>query len=139
MGTPHPIAAQRAVTPIVPRVTQTEAVGAAHQGGGIERAPAEADVWNYRPPSAVKLPATLNKERHTGDQPMAGRFQGYHAIRREETEGHLRFEVYWQDAGWFWRPLFQLDGGVVGPFTTSSQAYESAITADEVVRPRRAG
>ena len=28
--------------------------------------PAEADVWNYRPLSAVKLPATLNKERHTG-------------------------------------------------------------------------
>ena len=70
---------------------------------------------------------------------MAGRFQGYHAIR-QETDGHLRFEVYWQDAGWFWRPLFQLDGEVVGPFTTSSQAYESAISAIEtVVRPRRAG
>jgi hypothetical protein len=71
---------------------------------------------------------------------MAGRFQGYHAIRREETEGHMRFEVFWQNAGWFWRPLFQLDGEVVGPFTTSSQAYESAVTANEtVVRPRRAG
>jgi hypothetical protein len=41
---------------------------------------------------------------------MAGRFQGYHAIRREETEGYLKFEVFWQNDGWFWRPLFQLDG-----------------------------
>jgi hypothetical protein len=71
---------------------------------------------------------------------MAGRFQGYHAIRREETEGYLKFEVFWQNDGWFWRPLFQLDGEVFGLFTTSSQAYESAITANETaVRPRRAG
>ena len=71
---------------------------------------------------------------------MAGRYNGYHTIRREEIEGYLRFEVFWQNAGWFWRPLFQLDGEAVGPFTTSSQAYQSAVTADEsVARPRRAG
>ncbi len=48
MGTPDPMAAQRAVTPIVPRVTQTEAAGAAHQGGGIERAPNEADAQHLQ-------------------------------------------------------------------------------------------
>jgi hypothetical protein len=74
-----------------------------------------------------------------GIQPMAGRYNGYHTIRREEIEGYLRFEVFWQNAGWFWRPLFQLDGEAVGPFTTSSQAYQSAVAAnDTVVRPRRA-
>ena len=71
---------------------------------------------------------------------MAGRYNGYHSIHREEIEGYLRFEVFWQNAGWFWRPLFQLDGEAVGPFTTSGQAYQSAVTAYEsVARPRRAG
>ena len=70
---------------------------------------------------------------------MAGRFQGYHVIRREEVEGYMRFEVFWQNEGWFWRPLLQFDGEAVGPFTTSSQAYQSAVAAnDTVVRPRRA-
>jgi hypothetical protein len=65
---------------------------------------------------------------------MAGRCMGYHNV------GYLRFEVFWQNEGWFWRPLLQLDGEAVGPFTTSSQAYQSAVEAnDTVVRPRRTG
>jgi hypothetical protein len=71
---------------------------------------------------------------------MAGRYRGYHAVRREELEGYLRFEVFWQSTGWFWRPLLRLDGRVFGPFKTSSQAYQSAVTANETeVTPRMAG
>ena len=65
---------------------------------------------------------------------MAGRYQGYHII--PEAEGQVGFEVFWQNKGWFWRPP---DSEVVGPFTTSSQAYQSAIIAyDTVIRARRA-
>jgi hypothetical protein len=54
---------------------------------------------------------------------MAGRYQGRHII--PEAEGQVSFEVVWQNAGWFWRPP---DGDAVGPFTTSSQSYQSAVT-----------
>ena len=65
---------------------------------------------------------------------MAGRYQGYHII--PQAEGQVGFEVFWQNKGWFWR---RRDSEAVGPFTTSSQAYQSAIIAyDTVVRPRRA-
>ena len=30
---------------------------------------------------------------------MAGRYEGYHVIRRKYDE--LRFEVFWQNEGWF--------------------------------------
>ena len=53
---------------------------------------------------------------------MAGRYQGYHII--PEAEGQVSFEVVWQNSGWFWRPP---NGDAVGPFTTSSQAYQSAV------------
>ena len=65
---------------------------------------------------------------------MAGRYQGRHII--PEAERQVSFEVVWQNAGWFWR---RADGEAVGPFTTSSQAYQSAVIAHEtVVRLRRA-
>jgi hypothetical protein len=57
---------------------------------------------------------------------MAGRYQGRHIIPK--AEGQVSFEVVWQNAGWFWRPP---DGHAVGPFTTSSQAYQSAVIAHE--------
>jgi hypothetical protein len=63
---------------------------------------------------------------------MAARYEGYHVIRRKSDE--LRFEVFWQDEGWFWRPLLQLDGKTVGPFTKSSEAYQSAIASNPQVR-----
>ena len=59
---------------------------------------------------------------------MAGRYQGYHFVRGEDDEGYLSFEVYWQQEGWFWRRLLRLDGEAVGPFTTTTQAYENAMT-----------
>ena len=58
---------------------------------------------------------------------MAGRYQGYHFVRGEGDEGYLSFEVDWQQEGWFWRPLLRLDGEAVGPFTTTTQAYENAM------------
>ena len=61
---------------------------------------------------------------HMGDRGMAGRYQGYHII--PEAEGQVSFEVVWQNAGWFWRPP---NGDAVGPFTTSSQAYQGAVGA----------
>ena len=59
---------------------------------------------------------------------MSGRYQGYHFVRGEDDEGYLSFEVYWQQEGWFWRRLLRLDGEAVGPFTTTTQAYENAMT-----------
>ena len=65
---------------------------------------------------------------------MAGRYQGRHII--PEAERQVSFEVVWHNAGWFWRAP---DSDPVGPFTTSSQAYQSAVIAYEtVLRLRRA-
>ena len=61
---------------------------------------------------------------------MAGRYQGRHII--PEAEGQVSFEVVWQNAGWFWRPP---DGHAVGQFTTSSQAYQSAVIAHQLIQP----
>ena len=62
---------------------------------------------------------------------MAGRYQGYHRFCDEDGEEY--FEVYWQHSwpnGWFWRPRApgSLPEGetAVGPFTTSTEAYQSA-------------
>jgi hypothetical protein len=60
---------------------------------------------------------------------MAGRYQGCHVLcdvngGRREAE----VEVFWGHSGWFWRPR-QLPGDAVGPFTTSTEAYESANAA----------
>jgi hypothetical protein len=59
---------------------------------------------------------------------MAGRYQGRHELC-DINSGHTQsIEVFWQQSGWFWRGL-QAQGVAVGPFTTSSQAYESALVA----------
>ena len=60
---------------------------------------------------------------------MAGRYQGDHLFRDEDGETHVSVEVFWQHNGWFWRPRSEgrpADGEAVGPFTTSTEAYESA-------------
>jgi hypothetical protein len=60
---------------------------------------------------------------------MAGRYQGYHLFHDEDGESRRSVEVFWEHNGWFWRPRFKgcpADGEAVGPFTTSTQAYESA-------------
>jgi hypothetical protein len=44
-----------------------------------------------------------------------------------EYDEYVGFEVFWQQEGWFWRPLMlTLDGEAVGPFTKSTEAYETA-------------
>jgi hypothetical protein len=47
--------------------------------------------------------------------------------------GPVSVEVFWRSNGWFWRPRlesWQPHGEDVGPFGTSSEAYESArVTA----------
>ena len=65
-----------------------------------------------------------------GGGDVAGRYQGCHAFRDESGE-HLHVEVFWQTSGWFWRCIEdrRLYGEPVGPFTTSSDAYESAKVA----------
>jgi hypothetical protein len=59
---------------------------------------------------------------------MAGRYQGYHRFRDKNGEEYGSFEVFWQ-SGWFWRqrsPGSPPDGEAVGPFTTSTEAYQNA-------------
>ena len=64
---------------------------------------------------------------------MAGRYQGSHVLR-DVGGGHRSVEVFWHYNGWFWRPC-EPQGGAVGPFTTSTQAYESA-RRHHVIRER---
>ena len=57
---------------------------------------------------------------------MAGRYQGFHRLRGKD--GEKSFEVFWQN-GWFWWPRSpgsQPHGEAVGPFTTSTEAYQHA-------------
>jgi len=56
---------------------------------------------------------------------MAGRCEGFYFFSDEYDE-YVGFEVFWQQEGWFWRPLFTLDGEAVGPFTKSTEAYQTA-------------
>jgi hypothetical protein len=59
---------------------------------------------------------------------MAGRYQGRHVFEKADGK-HLQFEVFWQQSGWFWRTHNNgLDCDAVGPFTTSTEAYENATT-----------
>jgi hypothetical protein len=58
---------------------------------------------------------------------MAGRYQGFHFLHDDDNERYVGFEVFWQQEGWFWRPLLTLDGEAVGPFTKSTEAYESGM------------
>lgn len=56
-------------------------------------------------------------------QHMAGRYQGHHRLRNGD------FEVFWQQNGWFWRRVSSdcpPDDQAVGPFTTSTEAYQKA-------------
>jgi hypothetical protein len=67
---------------------------------------------------------------------MAGRYQGYHVFR-DMDGGHRSVEVFWHHNGWFWRPC-EPRGDAVGPFTTSTEAYESA-KVHRAIRERLSG
>ena len=64
---------------------------------------------------------------------MAGRYQGYHIIRGKNDGEYLGFEVFWQHEGWFWRRMLTLGGEAVGPFTKSTEAYQSALASKPTV------
>lgn len=58
---------------------------------------------------------------------MAGRYQGYQRIRNEDGEEY--FEIVWKQNGWFWHlrsPGSAPEGETIGPFTTSTEAYQDA-------------
>ena len=62
-------------------------------------------------------------------QYMAGRYQGNHRFRNEDGKEYESFDVFWQQNGWFWRlcsPDCSPDGEAIGPFTTSTEAYQDA-------------
>jgi hypothetical protein len=64
---------------------------------------------------------------------MAGRYQGRH-IFKNHGRGPRSIEVFWGSCGWFWRPC-ESHSSSVGPFTTSTEAYQSAkLSACEVQR-----
>jgi hypothetical protein len=60
---------------------------------------------------------------------MAGRYQGYHRFADRDEQ----FEVYWdwERTGWFWRPrssdISLTASKAVGPFVTSTEAYQNAM------------
>jgi hypothetical protein len=56
---------------------------------------------------------------------MAGRYQGRHILTDVDHQHHRTVEVFWSQTGWFWRPC-QLPSDAVGPFTTSTEAYQHA-------------
>ena len=60
---------------------------------------------------------------------MAGRYQGNHRFRNEDGKEYESFDVFWQQNGWFWRlcsPDCSPDGEAIGPFNTSTEAYQNA-------------
>ena len=72
---------------------------------------------------------------------MAGRYQGYHRFRDKDGEEYGNFEVFWhQIGGWFWRPRspgFPPEGATaVGPFTTSTEAYQNARSERFIRSPK---
>jgi hypothetical protein len=66
---------------------------------------------------------------------MAGRYQGRHELRDMRSGETQSIEVFWQQSVWFWRGL-QAQGVAMGPFTTSSQAYDSALLAFRLPAPK---
>jgi len=54
---------------------------------------------------------------------MAGRYQGRHEFTDVDARTHRSIEVFWAPNGWFWR---RSHGDAVGPFATSTEAYQSA-------------
>ena len=67
--------------------------------------------------------------RRIWESEMAGRYQGRHVFIKDGE--HLHVEVFWQQSGWFWRPHKGRvpDDDAIGPFTTSTEAYENAKVA----------
>ena len=59
---------------------------------------------------------------------MAGRYQGSHIFNDESGRALRSIEIIWQSNGWFWRPS-QYHGDAVGPFNTSSEAFQNAKAA----------
>lgn len=57
---------------------------------------------------------------------MAGRYQGTHLLGDVGGRDHRSIEVFWKHDGWFWWPRH---GYAVGPFTTSTAAYQNAKKA----------
>jgi hypothetical protein len=70
-------------------------------------------------------------------QQMAGRYQGYHRFANKDGQ----FEVYWDwdRTGWFWRPRcaesLPTENKAVGPFVTSTEAYQNAMNEPEPSTP----
>jgi hypothetical protein len=56
---------------------------------------------------------------------MTDGYQDCDIIDDEDDEAYLSFEVFWRQDGWFWRSRFPVDAKAVGPFTTSTEAYQS--------------
>jgi hypothetical protein len=66
-----------------------------------------------------------------GGGKVAGRYQGTHVISDQHGQSR-RVEVFWQGDGWFWRQIIedhQTLADPIGPFTKSTEAYESAKLA----------
>ena len=61
---------------------------------------------------------------------MAGRYQGSHIFNDEIGRALRSIEIIWQANGWFWRPS-QYHGDAVGPFNTSSEAFQNAKAAHD--------
>jgi hypothetical protein len=56
---------------------------------------------------------------------MAGRYQGRHIFTDDHGRDNRSVEVFWGTCGWYWRPC-KPPSSTVGPFTTSTEAYQSA-------------
>ena len=70
------------------------------------------------------LPSVVGSQRQWQDAIKAITYSTTRTV-----ESRRSVEVFWEHNGWFWRPRFKgcpADGEAVGPFTTSTQAYESA-------------
>jgi hypothetical protein len=64
-----------------------------------------------------------------GEATMAGRYQGCHVLC-DVDGGRREVEVFWDNngCGWFWRSR-EPHNAAIGPFSTSTEAYESANAA----------
>jgi hypothetical protein len=64
-----------------------------------------------------------------GEATMAGRYHGCHVLR-DGDGGCKEVEVFWDHngCGWFWRSCEAHDAAI-GPFTTSTEAHESATAS----------
>jgi hypothetical protein len=60
---------------------------------------------------------------------MAGRYQGRHIFTDDHGRDHRSVEVFWGSCGWYWKPC-ESRSYSVGPFITSTEAYQSARSSD---------